>query len=201
MNESPLKNLMIFAAILFAAVKANGQATMPDELTRGTIKEQINYLQDKTRIYENYRAVREDMFQKINRNILDTLSSDRKSINELRILTSNLRSTNDSVNIILETTRQSLAETTATKNSITVLGMEVNKTAYNSIMWTIIAVISIVLVFGFLVFKRNLMVTIRTGKELKELSDEFETYRQSTRIAREKMTMDHFNEMQRLKGK
>jgi ribose/xylose/arabinose/galactoside ABC-type transport system permease subunit len=79
--------------------------------------------------------------------------------------------------------------------------MEINKGAYNTVMWTIIAILAIALTLGFLLFKRNLFVTIRTGKELKELKDEFEAYRQSARIAREKMSMDHFNEMQRLKGK
>jgi hypothetical protein len=183
------------------AITAKGQATMPDELTKNSIKEQLTYLDEKTRIYENYRAVREDMFQKIKRNVIDTLASVRNTIYGLENLTANLKNTTDSINIILSTTRTSLEETTATKNSISILGMEINKGAYNTVMWTIIAILAIALTLGFLLFKRNLFVTIRTGKELKELKDEFEAYRQSARIAREKMSMDHFNEMQRLKGK
>jgi hypothetical protein len=49
-------------------------------------------------------------------------------------------------------------------------------------------------------FKRNLFTNISTRKELKELHNEFEAYRQSTRIAREKMAMEHFNEIKKLKG-
>jgi uncharacterized membrane-anchored protein YhcB (DUF1043 family) len=56
------------------------------------------------------------------------------------------------------------------------------------------------LVFGFLAFKRNLSVTQNTKKELVELKDEFESYRKTSREAREKMSMDHFNEIRRLKG-
>lgn len=186
---------------MLIAIRANGQTAMPDELTNNSIKEQLTYLEEKTRIYENYRAVREDMFQKIKRNVIDTLASDRNTIHGLENLTTNLKNTTDSINIILSTTRTSLEETTVTKNSINVLGMEINKGAYNTVMWTIIAILAVVLVIGFLLFKRNLIVTIRTGKELKELNDEFEAYKQAARIAREKMSMDHFNEMQRLKGK
>ena len=71
---------------------------------------------------------------------------------------------------------------------------------YNTVMWIIVAGLVVILAVGFLAFKRNLIVNIRTGKELKELKEEFEAYRQSSRIAREKMSMDHFNELKKLKG-
>jgi len=184
-----------------AVINANSQTAMPEELNSSSIDGQIKYLEEKTRIYENYRAIREDMFQKINRNIRDTLRADRNKINEMNILTSALKINYDSLNLILENTTANLNEMTATKNSISVLGMEINKTAYNTIMWSITGVLLAVLALGFLAFRRNLFTTIRTGKELKDLREEFETYRQTTRIAREKMQMDHFNEIKKLKGK
>jgi hypothetical protein len=53
---------------------------------------------------------------------------------------------------------------------------------------------------GFLVFKRNLSVIFSTKKEFQELKNEFETYKKTSREAREKLTMDHFHEIKRLKG-
>lgn len=200
MNQSRFKCILIYAAMITVVIKVNGQTTLPDELTRNTIKEQVSYIEEHTRIYENYRAIREDMFQKINRNFLDTLSAGKNRIAGLDNLTSALKHTNDSLNTLLETTRISLGEITTTKNNIRVLGMEINKVAYNTVMWIIVAGLLVILAIGFLVFKRNLIVNIRTGKELKELKDEFEAYRQSSRIAREKMAMDHFNEMKKLRG-
>jgi len=182
------------------AIKGNGQTIMPDELTKNTIEEQINFIEKRTKIYENYRAIREDMFQKINRNIIDTVSAAKIRIDKLENLASTLTLANDSLNILLGTTRRNLEETTSTKNKISVLGLEINKTAYNAIMWTIVALLVVTFAIGFLVFKRSMAGKIRTGKELKELKDEFEAYRQSSRIAREKMAMDHFNEIKKLKG-
>jgi len=201
MNQFRFKYLLTSAMILMAVINANSQTAMPEELNSSSIDGQIKYLEEKTRIYENYRAIREDMFQMINRNIRDTLSSGRNKINELNNQTSALRVTYDSLNLILENTTTNLNEITATKNSISVLGLEVNKTTYNTIMWTVVFILLAVLAIGLLVFKRNLFTTIRTGKELKDLRDEFEAYRQSTRLAREKMQMDHFNEIKKLKGK
>jgi hypothetical protein len=186
--------------MIMVVIKANSQTTMPVELTKNTIKEQISYIEEHTRIYENYRAIREDIFQKININFLDSLSLGKSRIAGLNNLTSTLKRTNDSLSTLLETTRISLRETTTTKNNIRVLGIEVNKVTYNTVMWVIVAGLLVVLVIGFLVFKRNLIVNIRTGKELKELKNEFEAYRQSSRIAREKMAMDHFNEIKKMRG-
>jgi len=200
MNQSRFKCVLIFAAMIMVVIKANGQTTMPVELTKNTIKEQISYIEEHTRIYENYRAIREDIFQKININFLDSLSLGKSRIAGLNNLTSTLKRTNDSLNTLLETTRISLKETTTTKNNISVLGIEINKVTYNTVMWVIVAGLLVVLVIGFLVFKRNLIVNIRTGKELKELKNEFEAYRQSSRIAREKMAMDHFNEIKKMRG-
>ncbi|MBI5008937.1 MAG: hypothetical protein HZB98_04680 [Bacteroidia bacterium] len=191
----------MIAVMLMAVINGKSQNAMPEELYRSSIDGQIKYLEEKTRIYENYRAIREDMFQKINKNIRDTLTADRNKINELNNLTSALKVTYDSLNLILENTTANLNEITVTKNSISVLGIEINKTAYNTIMWSITGVLLVILAIGFLIFKRNLITTIRTGKELKELREEFETYRQTTRIAREKMQMDHFNEIKKMKGK
>ena len=200
MNQLRHKYVLIFAAMIMVGIKITGQTIVPDELSKNTIKEQISFIEERTRIYENYRAIREDMFQKINRNFIDTLSLARDRISGLNILASDLNRTNDSLNTLLDTTRRSLEEITATKNSIRLLGMEINKVTYNTVMWIIVAGLVVILAIGFLAFKRNLIVTIKTGKELKELKDEFEAYRQSSRIAREKMSMDHFNELKKLKG-
>ncbi len=200
MNHISLK--VILAGCLFscATLITTGQGRMPEELTTGTISEQINYIESKTRIYEDFRAIREDMFRKINRNILDTLAAEKGKIAELTNLTAALDGKRDSLNVLLESTRKDLAQVTATKEKISVLGLEIKKNAYNAIMWILVGGLLFIMVIGFLVFKRNLVVLLRTEKDLKELKEEFEAYRQSSRIAREKVEMDLFRANQKLKG-
>lgn len=200
MKNSGLKYLLIFSIMLIMITNGKGQTTLPEELTRNTIKEQIKYIEEKTRIYENYRAIREDMFQKINKNVLDSLSAGKNKIAGLNNIITSMKQKNDSLKTSLETTKNTLEETTRTKNSIGVFGMNINKSVYNSIMWLVVAGLVLALAVGFFVFKKILQANISTRKELKELRDEFENYRQTTRIAREKMSMDHFNEIKKLKG-
>jgi len=199
-NLTELRAILIFTVLVMFAGIAYGQTSIPPELINNTAKDQLNYIEQKTRIYENYRAIREDLFQKIKMNITDTLTSARNNIIGLKIERSELNHTIDSLSDNLESTKMSLAEMTKTKNSIKVIGLEVNKTSYNSIMWIIIAGLLAILAIGFLAFKRNLIVTTERKSELDNLKNEFETYRKNTREAREKMSMDHFKEIQKLKG-
>lgn len=201
MNKLNFKIVLIIAAVIIIAAKGNSQTVLPVELTGNALKEQIKYLEEHTRIYENYRAIREDMYQRLNTNILDTLTSNQSKIADLKNITANLKSDNDSLKSLQEITMKNLEEMTATKNNIKVLGLEFNKVSYNSIMWIIVAGLICVLVLGFLVFKKSLVGSIRTSRELEKLRGEFETYRQSSRISREKLEMDHFNEIKKLKGK
>ena len=195
-----IRLVLLFALITIFPLIAESQTTMPETLQNGSLKEQLDYIQDKTRIYEEYRAVREDMFQKIKTNSIDSLNKAKAEISSLK-LTARVRDTTiDSLNTSIETVKTDLESMTKTKNSINLLGIEINKTAYNAFMWTLIAVLAGLLAVGFLAYKRNHTVTAQTKKEIEEIKKEFEAYRKASREAREKMSMAHFNEIKKLRG-
>ncbi len=200
MSQSILKLSIITAIILTGVFRSYCQGTLPEVFQQGTISEQVNYIEERTRIYENYRAIREDIYQKMTRNVVDTIRALKSSINGLILQTTVLNNRIDSLYNSLEASNNELKEMTRTKNSIRVLGMEVNKTPYNTIMWTIILGLVFLLVTGYLSFKRSRFVTLKTQKDLDALKEEFEQYRTEKRLEREKMAMDHFNEIKKLKG-
>lgn len=200
MKQLQFRSILIMTVLAVTGIKVTGQAKMPDVLLNNPLKEQMNYLEEHTKIYEDYRAIREDMFQKLMENVNDTLSGAYKNIASLKKNRSVLNISIDSLKKNLATTNTSLDEMTTTKNSIKVLGIQVNKGAYNKMMWTILLGLVALLVIGFLIFKRNLMIITGLKSDLQELKNEFESYRKTSREAREKMTMDHFLEIKRLKG-
>lgn len=190
---------MIITILLFNPAITSGQ-TLPEILTTGTVKEQVDYLNDRTRIYDNFRAVREDMFQAVTKNALDTLRSARSDISSLTVEGRKLNLRIDSLNHLLGDTRSELEEITKNKNSIEIIGIMLNKTTYNLIMWGLVGALIMFLIVGWLSFKRSLAVTRYTKKELEELKTEFEKYRNESREAREKLVLTHFNEIKKLKG-
>lgn len=200
MKQLLIRFNLILAVLIFAVIKVAGQTTMPEEFQHNSLKEQLNYLDEHTKIYDNFRAIREDMFQKLKKNVSDTLSLTSNKIMGLNKTKSVLNHTIDTLRANLESTKTSLDEVTKSKNSISVLGLEVNKETYNKLMWSVLGILVAVLLIGFLVFKRNLTAISNTKNEYQELKKEFEAYRKSSREAREKLTMDHFNEIKRIKS-
>jgi len=199
MKKLHLRCVMILTVLAITIFKTAGQA-LPDVFLNNSLNEQLKFLDEHTKIYDNYRAVREDMFQKIKGNVSDTLSSVENKIAGLNKTKYSLNLTIDTLKKNLELTKTNLDEMTRSKNSISVIGIQVNKSTYNNIMWLIVGGLVAVLLIGFLVFKRNLSAIFSTKKEYEELKNEFDAYRKTSREAREKMTMDHFNEIKRLKG-
>jgi len=200
MKQLPVKSVLIITVLIMAVMETEGQTTMPDVFLKNPLKEQLNYLDDHTKIYEDYRAIREDMFQKLKSNVSDTLGAVKNKIAGLYLTRSVLSMKIDSLTKNLATTNSSLEEMTKSKNSISVIGLEINKSTYNKVMWAILFGLIAALLLGFLAFKRNLNLLSDTKKEFQDLKDEFEAYRKTSREAREKMTMAHFLELKKMKG-
>jgi hypothetical protein len=195
-----IKIVFAFGLMTMSSLAGHAQTAMPDMLQNGTLKQQMDFVQEKTRIYEDFRAIREDMFQKIKGNSLDSLKAAKTEIKGLKIETKKLNLTIDSLNASVGTILADLDQMTKTKNSISLMGIEINKKAYNGVLWTIIVALAGLLTFGFLAYQRNHSVTNHTKKECEELKKEFEAYRKASREAREKMSMTHFNELKKLRG-
>lgn len=200
MNLLKRSRQIITIFFIFITCSAIGQSGLPEEFRNSPVKDQLEYIETKTRIYENFRAVREDMFQSIKSNIDDTLTLMNNQIGKLNSENRSLSNRIDSLNNSLEGTRSSLEDVTRSKNSMMLLGMEVEKGTYNTIIWTIIFLLLALLIIGFLVFKRNQNVVVSRNKDLDDLRAEFDAYRKTSREAREKMALQHFNELKKLRG-
>lgn len=194
------KLLVAFMAVfLVQGEAARGQNPMPEVLDTGTIREQFDYINNRTRIYENYRAIREDMFQKLRTNVGDTLNANRISNLQLRSeidkLSGELNIADGNINTISIERDKAINE----RDSITLLGITMHKTAYNSVMWTLIAGLLFLTGFMFLVLKRALAVTRNSKIDLEDIKREFENFRKVAHENKEKLILSHFNEIKKLK--
>jgi len=200
MSKSILKLSFLLAVFIAVGPGIYCQNNLPDVFKQEPIPEQLKYLEEHTRIYENFRAVREDMFQIISKNTIDTLTKSTNKVNALILRNKVLSNRIDSLKLAQEAFNVHLKEVTRTKESISVLGLEINKKTYNSFMWTLVAVLLGLLLIGYFTFRQNRVITVRTKKDLNELKTEYEKYQKKTRLEREKMTIDHFNEIKKLRG-
>jgi len=169
-------------------------------LDSATLESQLEYIHENTRIYENFRAIREDIFQKLKGNVIDTL-------NEEKLLVAQLNSRLTQGNFEIEDLKTNLGRTEnerdeaiVNKNSLSIFGILMNKALYNSVMWFIILGLAALTVIMLILFRRSHTVTSQTKDELQTTLEEFDQYRKNSREKYEKMVVSHHHEIMKLKN-
>ncbi len=186
---------------IFATNRVYAQQSMPEVLDEGKLQEQFEYLEERTRIYNNYRAIREDMFQRIKSNSMDSLTAKKNKILQLEDQLQEQGSFIDSLQLVLQSTKDSLDQAIRNKNRMNFLSIPVHKALYNSIMWTVVAGLAFLLGVLFLSNKRFLSLSKKYKNDLEETRDEFEAYRKKAMERYEKAAVQYHNELRKLKGK
>lgn len=192
--------IIVFMCLLWCGLlPLIAQYSMPRELDTASVRSQLDYIEERTRIYNDFRAVREDIFQKMKANVLDTLVQTKSEIKELNRTLQERNQQITSLNSELESTRDERDNAIRNRDSLSILGIQMNKAVYNSIMWFIVLGLAILAVLLFLLFRRSHTVTAQTKNELEKTLEEFEEYRKNSREKYEKMVVNHHNEIIKLK--
>ncbi len=192
---------IIFGLALLSSLSfvSKAQSVMPEVLDTGTVNQQLEYLQSKTNVYNNYRAVRDDMFLKLKSNVL---KSEQKLKNEIQQLNADISNNNEKISALeseLAVTKTNLEEAVETKNSFKLLGINIDKVLYNTVLWVIILALGALAVISFLLYKRSMVTTNQLKRELEELKNQFDEYKRQAREKQEKLVVTHHKEMMKLK--
>ena len=174
-------------------------ATILAVMDSTSLEDQLDFVRQKTRVYDNFRAIREDIFLKMKKNSIDSLNAEKLEVARLQseLTESNFQIVN--LNEDLSRTKEERDQAIRTKDSFSFLGMQVQKGVYNTVMWIIVLALVSTGIILFLLFKRSYVVTTSTRKELDNLQEEYETYRKDSREKYEKLVVSHHNEIMKLK--
>ena len=187
--------------IFLFSIEVSGQSSALAVQDTATLEQQFEYIQDKTRIYEDYRAIRNDVFLKMKKNALDSLNV--HILNEQR-----LRIDLDERNLEINKLSSDLAqisderdEAIRNRDSLKFLGINMAKPLYKSIMWFIILGLVILAAVLFILFRRAHAVTLEFKEKLHDMQEEYESHRKSSRERYEKLVVSHHNELMKLKNR
>ena len=192
--------IMLICLLGYTGNQVYAQKSMPEVLNKGTMQEQFDYLDERTRIYNDFRAIREDMFQKIKSNTIDSLTAEKNNILQLEDQLQYQNTLIESLQVELQNTNGQLDKAIKNRDRFTFLWIPVNKILYNTILWTVIAVLTFFSGVLFLSNKQHLSTARRSKNDLKETMEEFEAYRKKTRERHEQLVVEHHNELRKLKG-
>lgn len=191
--------MAVSCLLITGSVTLRAQYMMPAEMDSSSIESQLNYLQERTRIYNDFRAIRDDIFLKMRRNVLDSLDEVKLEVARLNSELSERDFQIETLNSDLKRAKNERDQAIRTKDALSFFGIRMNKALYNTIMWLIVLLLAAAAIILFLLFKRSHVVTIQTKKELENIQGDYETYRKSSREKYEKLVVNHHNEIMKLK--
>lgn len=197
--RSTVTILALFCLSLVCIQPSSAQYVTPAIMDTVSLESQLDYIQDRTRIYNDFRAIREDIFLKLKGNALDSLNAAKLEIATLNSRLTERNSHIETINTDLARAKNERDEAIRNKDSISFLGIQLHKALYNTIMWFIIVGLAVLAASLFLLFKRTHVVTVQTKKKFEEMQKEFETHKKSSREKYEKLVVNHHNEIMKLK--
>ena len=208
-----MKAFKIFTFTLFILCNFNtlhAQTETSDEddklsLDNSTINNQFEYVLQKS---GDFRGVNGSMYEAVKRSMLTTLQAHTNdSLNTLKkelkdtqtIVDAQTKEITD-LKANLSTTQATLDKTTNEKNNMALFGLQMSKSSYNVLMWSIIAGLLAFLIFFIYKFKNSHLITKEAKIALEEIEEEFDEHRKVALEREQKVRRQLQDELNKQKG-
>lgn len=147
---------------------------------------QVLLLQSKS-IDADFKSIRKSNIEIIQKNVKDSISAYTKEIATLKANSSSSVSTVTSLRDSLSTT---LSELSAEKNktdSIAFIGIDFNKGAYHTIVWSAISVLALALIIILASFRKAKVDANEHQKTASDVQQEFQTFKKKAMETEQKL--------------
>lgn len=185
---NPIKFLFVLVCTCFISITSFSQSNEDQEealsLNSGTIDNQFEYILRKSGNFKGtngqaYEAVKLSMFLTLRAHTIDSLKTVHKNLTETQAV---VKAQSDEISELkanLADTKENLDKTNTEKDSMALFGMQMSKTGYNALMWTIIAGLLGLLLLFIYKFKNSNAITHDAKKALAEIEEEFDEHRRT----------------------
>lgn len=176
--------LLTLIALLLSSVSFTQETTLKDN---NSIENQFEELYKKSSTYQIYKVISKDKYQRLKLNILDSLKNLKETITHKESLLLKEKTNIEETKRLLAKAEIDLNTALKKENSIDVLGIQLSKTAYNLLLWSII--VSLLLGLSYFIFKffRSNILTKEAQNNLLDIEEEFEQHRKKTLVREQKL--------------
>jgi peptidoglycan hydrolase CwlO-like protein len=180
MNSS--KSLILLVFTLLFTFSSFSQNTLEEDklsLNSGTIDSQFEYVIRKSNKYQEYKVVKKTWLYTLKAHTLDSLKAVHKNLAETQAVVKNQAKEISDLKTNLSNTQTDLDQTNSEKDNMALFGLQMSKTNYNVLMWSIIGGLLALLIFFIYKFKNSNDITREANKNLAEIEEEFEEHRRT----------------------
>ncbi len=178
-----LKYLVFTLVINALSTPLLAQETLVTQtINDGSVADQFEFAIKKSNNYNDgqgrsYEVIRRTMMENLKKNAVDSLNAVQNRLNSASDLIATQKNEISTLKADLAKTQETLTDTNKEKDSMSLLGMQMSKTGYNSLMWAIIAGLFGLLLFFIFKFKHSNVITKEAKNSFSELENEFKEHR------------------------
>lgn len=193
-----MKKYFIFFTFCFSMSTLFSQTTVFKDSMN--LNQQFDYLIKKSNRYQDYRVVKKTWLFKLKKNVNDSLNIYRETIGTNK---KNIALQQENINSLTTSNNKanaSIEELKNTKESVSLLGVNVSKLVFKIILYSVIGLLTLLLAFFVYKYKKSNSITKETLIKLSEAENEHEDYRRRA-LEREQKIMrklqDEINKQKR----
>jgi len=153
-----------------------------------SVKSQFEYLMDNSNTLQDYKVVRTSRLVKLKSNVLDSISASKKKLLDNASVLNSQKILIDSLNIKLAAADTMITELRSEKESISLFGIQFEKTVFKTMFFLIVIGLVGALLFFITKFKQSNIITTQCKLASKQTEEEFAIYREKA-LEREQKAM------------
>ena len=192
-----MKSLYLLILLLLISTVAVSQETTKDTLT---IEEQFDRIYRISSSYQEYKVIRKTTYQSLKTNALDSIKIIDKELQLKNIHNNVLNDSLQEVKKVLEILETDMKLLITKKNSISFLGIQLNKSTYTIIVWSIILLLIIALLYFIYQYKNSYSVTSEAKSNLSEAEEELAIHKKKSLEREQKLRRQLQDEINKQRG-
>ena len=203
------KFILSVLTLLFISLTSYAQENQTQEakasLNSGTLESQFDYMFKKSFRWTDpktglrYKTIKVNELYKFRGNAFDSLAQAKAKFNEANTTIATQRQEIENLKADLGKTNENLTSVTKEKDSISFLGIPMSKAGYNTVLWSIIAALSVLLGIFIGRFKRSNVITVEAKNAKAEIEEEYESHRQRSLEREQKLRRELQDEINKQK--
>jgi F0F1-type ATP synthase assembly protein I len=172
-----MKSSFLAFFLIVSGFSITAQQSVTEE---NTLENQFDRIYRISTSYQTYKVISKEGYQKLKNNVLDSLNLVENMLSEKVSLLKTKESDIQRLNEKINNTQISLDASIKKENSISLFGLALNKTTYNSILWFLIIVLLMGMLFFMYKFSNSNLLTKEAKHNLAEVEQELSLFRKKT---------------------
>lgn len=183
-NTTIMKSFFLVLLIITSNFSITAQQKVTEE---NTLENQFDKIYRISTSYQTYKVINKLGYQKLKNNVIDSINIIKELLSEKESLLKSKDENIKRLNTKIKKTQLNLDASITKENSIFLFGLELKKTTYNIILWTLI--IALITGVGFLAYKfsNSNILTKEAKNNLADIEEELKHYRKKSTEKEQKL--------------